>query len=315
MPGKRLIILWLLLGSLGVQAQEAQSYFSFRWANDFFYLPAPTDHYYTNGLQLDLALPAFDRNPLNASLLHAGQGARQTAGLKLTQDMFTPVRKDTLAVFNDDRPFASVLTLHGYRHSTHPERRLAVTAEWQLGVLGPAAGGGRTQNFIHALTPHSREVVGWRNEVRTDIVLNYNVNLEKGLVYTRYLQAWLGAAARLGTLYTDLTPGLYLQAGLFEDRFAHLRGWGRRPVRVFFYGDVALRLTAYDATLRGGLFRVDPRYRNTVDVAPLQEQWEAGLEVSLRSFGIRFGIRGEAPPIAGGRFHRWGYLSFRWRGK
>jgi len=315
MPKKELLGLLLLFVSLRLLAQPGTAYFAFQWSNDLFYLPAPTDHYYTNGLTLDLALPILQNNPLNHTLLRTGKEALQTAGLQLTQDMFTPIRKDTLAIFPDDRPFASVLTLHSYLHSTAPQRRMAITAEWQLGVLGPAAGGGLTQNFIHGLTPQSEEVIGWRNEVRTDVVLNYNLELEKGLFYTKYLQAWLGARARLGTLHTDLTSGVHLQAGLFEDRFSNLRGWGRRPFRLLLHSSVAWRLAAYDATIQGGLFRVDSRYREVLQLKPLQEQWELGLEMSYRSFGIQAGVRGAAAPFTGGSYHRWGYLSFFWRGK
>lgn len=306
--------LLILFCWLSGSAQENTAYFSIRWANDFFYLPAPTDHYYTNGLEIDLALPVFGRNPLNRTLLHSGKSALQLSGLKLTQDMFTPIQKDTVAVFPDDRPFASVLTLHSYRHSTTPERQLALYAEWQFGLLGPAAGGGLTQNFIHALTPRSEEVIGWRNEVRTDVVINYNLEVEKGLFWRKHIQAWAAARFRLGTLYTDLTPSLHARVGLFQNRFGHLRGWGPQPLRAFAYGGLSMRLVAYDATLRGGLLRVDHRYRRTLALEPLQEQWELGVEASYRSFGIRLGVRGEAAPFAGGRFHRWGYLTFRWRG-
>ena len=314
LTGLRIALFLTLVSGMAYRslAQAPSFYLSLQWSNDILYLPNQTDYYFTNGMNLEFSVPAFSNNPLNYTLLNAGSGANTVYMLGLTQDIFTPVMKDTIALLLNDRPFASYLTLQSSAISTDPVRSFRIRSEWQLGIMGGPAGGAATQNLIHKIMPASLEVVGWVNQVRTDAVINYNVTIEKGLLQARYFQSWVGADARIGTLYTDMTPGVYFRLGIFDDYFNSPAGCeGKRKLNAFLYGRASLRMVAYDATLNGGIFRVDDRFRKTITPDPLQENWEVGMELSYRKFALRLGAQGKAPDFEGGRYHRWGYVGIR----
>lgn len=297
---------------MGAGAQPASSYLSLQWSNDLLYLPDQTDQYYTNGVNLDLSFPGLANFPLRAVLLRGPERFRKQYGLRVVQDIFTPVNKDTLALLFDDRPFASYLTGSLYARSSDPVRRLQLRSELQLGVLGRFAGGAATQNFIHAVSPGSEAVAGWDNEVNPDLVLNYNIAIEKGLLQFPFLEADLTLAARAGTLHTDLKPSARIRLGLFDDVFTHLRGWSPASgFRAHLYGSGGLRLVGYDATLQGGLFNRDDRFRENIEPERLRQEWDLGLELSYRRFSVRAGAAGTTPEFTGGQHHRWGYLVFR----
>lgn len=292
------------------EAQENPFFFEFSWSNDFYYIPNPTDKHFTNGVYIDVGFEGLKRNPLNFLLLGVGVQADERYGIGFTQDIFTPQDKENLSLVLDDRPFASYLTVHAYKLTVNKSAGLRMKSEWQIGVLGGIAGGGKTQNFIHEIIPTSAEVAGWKNEIRSDFIINYNISLEKEILKTKFSQAWLGVDTRLGTLYSDFTPGLFGQVGIFDDRFASSRGWrNKRELKVFIFGGMKLRMTAYDATVRGGVFRTDQRFRDNYSSNRVQEQWELGIQVNYLHWALNLTMFQSASDLENGLDHNWGKMS------
>ncbi len=305
-------LIWLVALPQAVFGQEGTTYFSFEWNNDFFYLPAPTDHYFSNGMSVEAGFPELAANPLNRLLIKGKEGCRRQYALQLLQNLYTPIAKDTLAFVPGDRPFASYLTITTGAVATNPDRRLKWQSALQFGVLGRLAGGRLTQNFVHSLTPSSDLVAGWPNEVEPDIVINYNARLEKGLLNRTWYNVNLRLAGRLGTLYTDVSPGIYLEAGSLDPYFTTPLGWVKdRRLKWKVFAGADLRVVGYDATLSGGLFNADDRMRENLDIKRLQPVWEGGLAVTWSACSLAFGFVGRPPEFEGGLSHRYGYLSFR----
>ena len=188
--------------------------------NDFLYVVKPTDYYYTNGLEISFVHPDLRFNPLSYMLIRFSNPEHvQAYGLRLEQQIFTPIRKHELELQPGDRPFASTLTLESVAISTNPDARVQIQSGIQLGVMGPIAAGRQVQNGIHGVLEGSGIVEGWVNEVNNAVVVNYNITFRKGLFQTPWIRSEAGARLRMGTLYTDLTPTFTIESGILRDPF------------------------------------------------------------------------------------------------
>jgi Uncharacterized protein conserved in bacteria len=142
----------------GAEPPDPASTFIITEENDFF---AGTDEHYTNGIKLawvsgdlkryaeDDRLPHFVL-PYLAMLPFVNEpGQQYNVALALGQNMYTPQNTATTAYQPGDRPYAGwtymSLALHAKTASQLD------TFETTLGIVGPSARAGETQNNYHVL--------------------------------------------------------------------------------------------------------------------------------------------------------------------
>lgn len=274
-------------------------YVDFKIENDVLYLPIKTDQYFTSGLSLEIGQEKMARSPLMAA-----PSARRQRYWRLTQDIFTPQRIESPNLVKNDRPFASFLVFTYGKSFTDDHLGLGITQEFTAGVLGKYSGGGKMQNAFHEMLSFAEKVPGWRYEVKPDVIINYRLALRRSLRLGRSF--WLNGdlVARLGTLNTDLAPGLSAE-------WMALRVGNNRTLRFEVSGQA--RLVGYNATLTGGLFNVDDRYRGVVQ--PRRLVGQAGLDAVIDFDGLRVsgGIRHLSSEFEGGWKHAWAWVSFRFQ--
>lgn len=182
--------------------------------NDLFANTANTDRHYTNGLQASvlshpLELTGWQKGVATARVPFGLDDARPKShrvGLALGHSIFTPDDTDAAGLLANDRPYAAWL------HLTFTLQTLWATDgrgtfqdQWKfdVGVVGPAAGGEFVQNNWHKLIG-AEEVDGWDNQLRNEPGLN--VTFER---------AWNSpdlSASQLGGLQIDAIP--YVVAAL-----------------------------------------------------------------------------------------------------
>lgn len=182
--------------------------------NDLFANTANTDRHYTNGLQASvlshpLELTGWQKGVATARVPFGLDDARPKShrvGLALGHSIFTPDDTDAARLIANDRPYAAWL------HLTFTLQTLWATDgrgtfqdQWKfdVGVVGPAAGGEFVQNNWHKLIG-AEEVDGWDNQLRNEPGLN--VTFER---------AWNSpdlSASQLGGLQIDAIP--YVVAAL-----------------------------------------------------------------------------------------------------
>jgi lipid A 3-O-deacylase len=133
-----------------------------------------TDRYFTQGLRATLLLPEGEGPlaPLVNRWLPGAEGDskwrfRQT--FSLGQNMYTPEDKVRFDPAPGDRPYAGWLYL-STATVAYSERQMA-SLELQLGVVGPAALAGRTQNWWHRVID-APSVNGWDHELHNEPGLN-----------------------------------------------------------------------------------------------------------------------------------------------
>src|SRR4029077_9155987 len=98
-------------------------------------------------------------------------------------------------------------------------KRERISTVLSTGVIGPAAGGAGMQKTIHHWIDYTQPQ-GWHNQIRNDLVLNYQLNYERELfAYHDHISFAMHSGIRLGTLSTKASTGFTLMAGNFYSPF------------------------------------------------------------------------------------------------
>ena len=257
------------------------------------YAPARQDRHYTNGLLLSFGLPKGQPSPwldwLGRLAPLAGRVQDREYNVSLGQNLYTPEAFTSPEPIPGDRPFAGWLygELSVTAHAPGVEERLAVN----LGVVGPAAQGRRTQQLLHDISGDAAPR-GWRHQLDNEpaLLLRYRrsrftrlagseaagldlvsrVGLSAGNVVTA---AGAGAMLRLGSALFERDLPQRLQPGLSGNspRF------DARPGRFdwFVFAGAQGRIIAHNVFLDGNTFKDSP----SVGSKPLG--WDASAGLSL----------------------------------
>lgn len=288
---KQILYLFILLPSI-LFAQKidhlvsfrdinSDSYFRFNYENDYF---AATDENYTQGYNFELVLPMFEKNPLN-HLFFIPKDNNTKYGLAIEHIGFTPNHYERPEIQVGDRPFAAAFMLKGFAIGTDPLKKSRFTSSLSLGLIGPGAFGKEIQAGIHKATGN-KEPLGWGNQIKNDVVLNYRVSYEKQLYSYRKLFSFQSyTSAQVGTLFTNISTGFNTTIGLIDSPFAN----DNKGFRMYFYAQPTVTLVGYDATLQGGVFNKDSPYTiRSGDIERLTAQLDYGLILKTRTLYFEF---------------------------
>jgi hypothetical protein len=282
---------------------DSSCYFRINYENDFF---TGTDRDYTQGLYIEKVNPYFWNFFLSKILWHPRSGIVKF-GLAVEQDVYTPNHLDVSGILYGDRPYAGVLLLKGFLQSVDPGRRERVSTSLSIGLIGPGAGGEGMQTAIHHAI-HYLKPLGWHNQIRNDLVLNYQVNFEKELFSVgRHVSFSSFSSLRLGTLNDKATTGFTFMAGNFSSPFG-LDGGHKQP-QWWVYGQPLVNGVGYDATLQGGLFNHASPY--TIPVSKINRftfQDRFGIVLMLKKLYLEYYQTGLTKEFSTSVFHRTGGL-------
>lgn len=209
----------------------------------------------------------------------------------LTQQIYTPTKKQVKELIPNDRPYAG--WLYGeYQFKYKPEPFTEDTFGLRAGVVGPSALGGEAQNEVHRNMgiPTAK---GWANQLHDEPGLILSVKRSvKSLPFT-----FFGAdsdfittiGANLGNVETSLLTGAILRVGVnLPDTYGpevispriKLPENKKTPFYVFF-GPLG-RYVARDIFIQGNTFRDSHR----VTMVPLVADLKLGFATEL--YGVKF---------------------------
>jgi lipid A 3-O-deacylase len=236
-----------------------QGYLSFAWENDMYF---QRDYYYTNGFQIDFFHKKLEASPFSRILLPPArkQAGGYYHGLQLRQEIFTPKDLSADTISAGDHPYSSTLTLTQVKVVNLPERAIRLTSGFQLGVLGPAALGFKTQELAHHISNPSRPPQGWDNQVKNDIIINYNFQFEKSFLQNKLSMFGIQGRSRLGTLHTDVSAGMWFRLDARSGYFQRLGPSGGKGFNFLMHFSANASHVFYDATLQGGMFNKSSSY-------------------------------------------------------
>ncbi|TAJ12862.1 lipid A deacylase LpxR family protein [Marinilabiliaceae bacterium JC017] len=317
--GRRIAIsIIMLLASFycGAQMTDAMKggnrLFLFGWDNDLF---ASTDYYYTQGIGMGIVNPFLETNPLNRLLLIPGKYNNVWYSLSLSQQMYTPknLRSEDVQYF--DRPYAGLLLLNSSVTTSNYEKKLILRSEMTLGVMGPMSGADFVQYHFHDVTDNPLPN-GWNNQRSNWPVLNYNLQVNKGLGSNDYFDLAGVGVIRAGTLYDDVSMGINLRAGFLNPYYKQLGlpGIGRRKFEFFGSLTPMLKLVAYNATMQGGGNKNENEYfLRSDEIEHVIFQLKSSLGINYKNVGLQYYIIWQTREFIYGVPHEYHSTKFIWR--
>ncbi|MGD1955733.1 MAG: lipid A deacylase LpxR family protein [Sphingomonadales bacterium] len=266
--------------------------FSFTFENDIAF---GTDREYSNGglftYTADVGqAPGFLRRFAIEDLGAEAFQLRYGVG----QRMYTPINKTATEPLFDERPYVGLLFGQidlNFEKGTTVHRLSAL-----LGVFGPAALAGRTQNFFHRLA-NTERVEGWANQIRNEPALNLNYDVTRPVRLAGETALDLDAEPFIGLAFgnvsTGVRAGFVLRFGPYLDGQPTAVSVRSRlePPRLFRPSD-GLRwhvhagfvgeAEAYSSTVDGNLFR------SSQSAPDKTLQWEsrAGVMASIGRYWL-----------------------------
>jgi lipid A 3-O-deacylase len=229
---------------------NAGKYTRIFYENDFF---TGTDRDYTQGIYIERVTPSLSHFLLSKLLWHP-KNDNIKYGIAIEDDGYTPNIIDKSAIQYGDRPYAGVLFIKTFVTATNTRKRERFSTLLSTGIIGQSAGGAPMQKAIHHWI-HYTQPLGWPNQIRNDVVLNYQINFEKELVhYNNNFSLVSYNSARIGTLSTKVSTGINAMIGNFYSSFDDNNNVHHKKIQYYFYDQPSINFVGYDATLQGGLF-------------------------------------------------------------
>ena len=277
------------------------SYFRFNYENDYF---ANGDENYTQGYNFELFLKSLKKNPINF-LFFKPKNSIKKYGLALEHIGFTPDNYVSENIQFGDRPFASTIMLKSMIITVNTNKKLRLFSSINLGIIGPAAFGEDMQVGIHKWTGN-KIPKGWKNQIKNDIVINYEIGLEKQIVtVASFLSLQAQSNIKAGTLFTNASLGLNATFGIIDKPFTI-----KNSAKKFkFYGFLQSIGTAvvYDATLQGGMFNNSSTYTiSSGEVKRLTGQYSYGFILKTRTLFFEYSRYFITKEFNSGSSAKWG---------
>ncbi|WP_158267563.1 lipid A deacylase LpxR family protein [Adhaeribacter arboris] len=272
------------------------------------------DYYYTQGIGVVHYNPAFRKSPINKVLIQPSKSrSEQFYGLAYKYDSFTPTNIRDPNIRLGDRPYASYMFVTQVAGTTDKIRHERFTSSLDLGFLGPATGAGKFQRAIHEYLHHGVPQ-GWKYQIKTDLILNYNLDYQKEILRTQPLELLGEAGASLGTLYTNARAGAYLRFGWMNSYFSDLGISNKaarsqeslRKFQFYAFGRTQGKLVGYNATMQGGIFNSNNIYTlapNEISRTVLESQ--TGLVCIIKGMRLESAVSFISPEFKGSRRHKW----------
>ena len=275
------------------------------WANDFIF---GTDYYFTNGIELKYYAPFIAKSPTKYLLLPHKKDELVWHGITLTQHFFTPRIKST-DISTYDRPFASYLLLGHRKISSNVSKGIKKQSEFQIGLLGKYSGGESIQNGIHEILPASEPVLGWNNQLKPDLALNYLMKFEYGIIRKSMFEIIPLANINLGIPYTNVGAGFKFRVGKLNDYFSDIGVNKTKSWQLYFFSEFEGKYVAYNGTIQGGLLNNHVYVVN--DIINWVVKMKSGFVFSKKNFEFEIGQHIISPEFINGKPHMWGYLTFK----
>ncbi len=318
--------IFLLSGTINnVSAQSVNSKHSVRiqWDNDFINVRGDgTDRYYTNGMRIDYFYTKRRKARFPSSLLlNISDDNNNIYGLGIAQFMFTPRNIAVTDIQYNDRPYAGALYGILSLQSINSSKKTKVTSEIRFGVLGPIAFAKETQTWAHNVINYTKPM-GWGNQVPNDIIVNYNISIEKQLLQPSKQILLTGLFETYsGTAYNAASAGFMLRVGKFNEYFggisAPLPGKKKQTQLYVFMKPVA-RVVLSNALLQGGLINQNSDGNTGYVLSKDQIErvvvlYDVGISFEKSKFSITISQKSIGPEFKGQYTQEYGSLTMQFK--
>jgi len=302
-----IFLLAINVNNIVAQSVNTKHSLQIQWDNDFINIREDgTDRYYTNGMRIDYFYTKKQKARFPSSLLlNISEDNNNIYGLGIAQFMFTPKNIAVTDIQYNDRPYSGALySIHSLQ-SVDRIIKTKVTSDIRFGVIGPISFAEETQTWAHRVI-NSTKPIGWHNQVPNDIILNYNISIEKEMLKPSKKILLVGIIETFsGTIYNAAGAGFMLRVGKFNNYFDDISApliTQKNKSQLYVFMKPVVRVVLSNALLQGGLLNrishgntgyvlsKDQIERIVVlyDVGISFEQPKYSIAISQKSIGAEF---------------------------
>lgn len=280
---------------------KSNSYFRFNYDNDYF---GSTDKNYTQGYNFELVSSRLKHNPVNYLFLKP-KNSELKFGLSLEHIGYTPDNIKSDEIQYDDRPFAAAIMLKSFVIATDTLAKSRLISSFNAGLMGPGAFGKEMQVAIHEATGNTIPG-GWENQIKNDIVLNYEVSYEKQLWrYRNLFSLQPNTTVRVGTLFTNASVGVNAVFGIINSPFTSVKN--KNKFQLYAYSQPLVNVIGYDATFQGGVFNDKSPYTiSSNNIERFTAQNNFGIVLQTRTLYFEYARTMITREFSYGNSAKWG---------
>ena len=240
--------------------------------------------------------------------------------------MFTPKDLRRRVPNRNDYFYSAGLFATHSLHASNPVKKYNIQTELMMGLMGPPALGKEAQTLIHRIIGVQKPM-GWSSQLRTDVLLNINLIVEKQLFGYNRMFEWIGGAEYFGgialnggALYSIIRVGK--MTPYFNGFFAqHTTSKTGRRWQIYGLIRPSIELTLTNALVEGGVFTDNNQYTALGVKRPGRPEnnkiigmLDYGAVLANGRFSISFTQRTMTPMLKGLKGHQLGNISayFAW---
>ncbi len=269
-------------------------YIKINYDNDYF---TATDYYYSQGITLNLVLPALRRNILN-KLLYTTTPQHTQYGLAASIYGHTPTSIASDSILYGDRPYGANAAIKSYAIVWDTARQRRIVTALTIGVMGPAAKGYEIQYGIHKWIGDELPK-GWEYQLKNAPIITYQLNVEQRMLTKRYLQLNGAAELRVGTQQNKYSLGANALIGQHKPQ-------GKKAA-IYLYLQARANGILYDAMLQGGVGTRNNAYTIAKhNVVPFTFGADAGIVLQFNGVQLTYSQSYLTKEFTTGLYHRWG---------
>lgn len=320
-----LILISLTAFSTKAHSQPVNTKHSLRiiWDNDFINVRGDgTDRYYTNGMRIDYFYTKKRKAKFPSSLLlNISDDNNNIYGLGIAQFMFTPKDISVPDIQYNDRPYAGALYAIHSLQSINRIKKTKVTSEIRLGVIGPLSFAKETQTWAHNVINYTKPL-GWHNQVPNDIILNYNISIEKQILQPSKQILLVGLFETYsGTVYNAAGAGFILRVGKFNNYFDDITApqtTKKNKSQLYVFMKPVARVVLSNALLQGGLINQNSNGNTGYVLSKDQIErvvvlYDVGISFEKPKFIITISQKSIGPEFKGQYTQEYGSLTMRFK--
>lgn len=263
-------LLIAVFGLMGIEAEAQNSsngIFRIFEDNDFLnYRGHGTDCAYSDGFRLDAFFPRKKGSHLilDRMMPRLSDSSIKTFGIGIMQQIYTPNNIESCEYQPKDYRYAGSLFTIISNYSFEPVKKMDIQEELIVGVMGPMALGAETQTAVHHII-HYTKPMGWPNQLKNDVLLNFNFTVEKQIASVgQFAELIGGSTVQAGTQKNAVTIYPLLRIGKMTPYFNGFLGHfssitaadKKEPAKwqIYFFIKPQFQMVLSDAMLEGGLF-------------------------------------------------------------
>ncbi len=286
---------------------EKKNRLDFELNNDMLF---STDSYYTAGIAFSYTHKKLKKSIAQLILKPRHENVLNFPGVGIEQRMFTPSSITQPNLISNDQPYSAYILLTNFSVNVNSEKKMKVSNEVGIGLMGPYAFGEEMQTMVHRVV-NVAIPIGWENQLKSTFLIDYQFRIERGFGpdwFSNHVVPFVDV--RFGTLTNRIQMGTMIKFGN-KDKILQTYNTDNIRKKLIWEWVFSANLQGvfYDATLQGSMFSKDPNALSASEIIAHQYRFRMGVSIYYQNFSLRYMINYNSSTFNESVYHRYGGIN------